>query len=74
MSGPTMRTVPLAVPDAEDDFDLAEGQRVDLGRISVLDLVEQFVLAVDRLAGWVPVERQASGWRWRRGWCCCARG
>ncbi|HEY5302003.1 MAG TPA: segregation/condensation protein A [Acetobacteraceae bacterium] len=39
-------------------LDLAERQRIDLGRISILALVEQFVAAMDRLAG-VPVERRA---------------
>ena len=32
-------------------LELAERQRSDLGRISVRDLVEQFVLAMDKLAG-----------------------
>ena len=40
-------------------LDLAERQRVDLGRISVLDLVGQFVAAMDRLAGRVTPERHA---------------
>ena len=40
-------------------LDLAERQRFDLGRISVLDLVEQFVVAMDGLAGRVTPERQA---------------
>ena len=40
-------------------LDLAERQRIDLGRMSVLDLVEQFVAAMDRLAGRVTIERQA---------------
>ena len=40
-------------------LDLAERQRVDLGRMSVLDLVEQFVAALDRLRGQVALERQA---------------
>ncbi len=40
-------------------LDLAERQRFDLGRISVLDLVEQFVLAMDKLAGRVTPERRA---------------
>ena len=38
---------------------LAERQRFDLGRVSVLDLVEQFVAAMDRLAGRVTPERHA---------------
>jgi segregation and condensation protein A len=40
-------------------LDLAERQRIDLGRISVLALVEQFVAALDRLTALVPVERRA---------------
>jgi segregation and condensation protein A len=40
-------------------LDLAERQRIDLGRISVLALVEQFVAAMDRLTAKVPVERRA---------------
>ncbi len=42
-------------------LELAERQCFDLGRISVLDLVEQFVAAMDTLAGRVTPERQA-GW------------
>ena len=40
-------------------LDLAERQRIDLGRMSVLDLVEQFVTAMAGLAGRVTIERQA---------------
>lgn len=40
-------------------LDLAERQRLDLGRISVVALVEQFVAASARLAAHVPVERRA---------------
>ena len=40
-------------------LDLAERQRIDLGRMSVRDLVEQFVTAMARLAGQVTLERQA---------------
>jgi segregation and condensation protein A len=40
-------------------LDLAERQRIDLGRISVVALVEQFVAAMDRLTTQVPVERRA---------------
>ncbi len=40
-------------------LDLAERQRVDLGRLSMLDLVEQFVAALDQLRGQVAPERQA---------------
>lgn len=40
-------------------LDLAERQRIDLGRLSFQALAEQFVAALERLAGRVPVERQA---------------
>ena len=40
-------------------LDLAERQRIDLGRISILGLVEQFVAGMDRLTAPVPVERRA---------------
>ncbi len=40
-------------------LDLAERQRIDLGRISVLQLVEQFGAVLDRLGGQVPLERSA---------------
>jgi segregation and condensation protein A len=40
-------------------LDLAERQRIDLGRISILALVEQFVTALDCLTAHVPVERRA---------------
>ena len=40
-------------------LDLAERQRIDLGRISILALVEQFVAGMDRLTAQVPVERRA---------------
>ncbi len=40
-------------------LDLAERQRIDLGRISMLDLVEQFGAALDRLCDRVPLERRA---------------
>ena len=40
-------------------LDLAERQRIDLGRMSVRDLVEQFVTVMARLAGQVTIERQA---------------
>ena len=57
-----------AVPELHlDGFDgpmdlllgLAERQRIDLGRLSMLDLVEQFVAAMDGLRGQVAPERQA---------------
>ena len=40
-------------------LDLAERQRFDLGRISVLQLAEQFVAAMDRFIGRVSLERRA---------------
>ena len=40
-------------------LDLAERQRIDLGRISIVALVEQFVAATAQLATRVPVERRA---------------
>ncbi len=40
-------------------LDLAERQRIDFGRMSVLDLAEQLVAAMDRLVGRVPIERRA---------------
>lgn len=40
-------------------LDLAERQRIDLGRLSIADLAEQFVAALERLAGCVKLERRA---------------
>jgi segregation and condensation protein A len=40
-------------------LDLAERQRIDLGRVSVADLAEQFVAALARLSSHVPIERRA---------------
>lgn len=40
-------------------LDLAERQRIDLGRVSIVDLAEQFVAALARLAAHVPIERRA---------------
>jgi segregation and condensation protein A len=40
-------------------LDLAERQRLDLGRISLVDLVDQFVAASAQLAAHVPIERRA---------------
>jgi segregation and condensation protein A len=40
-------------------LDLAERQRIDLGRISVRALAEQFVTEMERVAAHVPVERRA---------------
>ena len=61
---PRVATIPELHLDGFDGpmdllLDLAERQRFDLGRISVLDLVEQFVAAMDRLAGRVTPERHA---------------
>jgi segregation and condensation protein A len=40
-------------------LDLVERQRLDLGRISIAALAEQFVAALARLARQVPIERRA---------------
>jgi segregation and condensation protein A len=40
-------------------LDLAERQRIDFGRISVLDLADQFTTAMARFAGLVSLERRA---------------
>ncbi len=40
-------------------LDLAERQRIDLGRVSIVDLAEQFAAALARLAAHVPIERRA---------------
>ena len=40
-------------------LDLAERQRIDFGRMSIRDLAEQFVAAMERLAGRVSLERRA---------------
>jgi segregation and condensation protein A len=40
-------------------LDLAERQRINFGRMSVRDLAEQFVAAMERLAGRVSPERRA---------------
>jgi segregation and condensation protein A len=40
-------------------LELAERQRVDFGRMSVLDLADQFVAAMEHLVGRVPIERRA---------------
>ena len=61
---PRVATIPELHLDGFDGpmdvlLDLAERQRIDLGRMSVLDLVEQFVAAMDRLAGRVMLDRRA---------------
>ena len=53
---PRIATIPELHLDGFDGpmdllLDLAERQRCDLGRISVLDLGEQFVRAMDKRAG-----------------------
>ena len=40
-------------------LDLAERQRVDFGRMSVLALAEQFVAALERIAGRISIEQRA---------------
>lgn len=40
-------------------LDLAERQRIDLGRVAIVALAEQFVAALTRLIGYVPLERCA---------------
>jgi segregation and condensation protein A len=64
-------TVPPRVPSTPelhvDGFDgpidllleLAEQQRIDLGRVSIVDLAEQFVAALARLSAHVSIERRA---------------
>ena len=61
---PRMPTVPMLHLDGFDRpidllLDLAERQRLDLGRLSLIDLVEQFVAASAQLASNVPIERRA---------------
>ena len=63
-TSPRVATIPELHLDGFDGpmdllLDLAERQRFDLGRISVLDLVEQFVTAMDGLAGRVTLDRRA---------------
>jgi hypothetical protein len=57
-------TIPVLHLDGFDGpmvslLDLAERQRIDLGRMSVLVLAEQFVAAVERLGDQVARERKA---------------
>jgi segregation and condensation protein A len=40
-------------------LDLAERQRIDWGRMSILALAEQFVASLEQLADCVPIERRA---------------
>jgi segregation and condensation protein A len=59
-----MPTIPVLHLDGFDGpmdllLDLAERQRIDLGRMSVLALAEQFVAALEQLRGRVAIERRA---------------
>ncbi len=61
---PRVATIPELHLDGFDGpmdllLDLAERQRFHLGRVSVRDLVEQFVAAMDKLVGRVTPERHA---------------
>jgi segregation and condensation protein A len=49
---------------------------VDLSRLSILDLAEQFGAALEAAVARrrVPLSALAIGWSWRRTWRCCARG
>ena len=40
-------------------LDLAERQRLDLGQVSLVDLVDQFVAALAKMSGRVPIDRLA---------------
>ena len=40
-------------------LDLAERQRIDLGRLSIVALIAQFIAASERLIATVPIERRA---------------
>ncbi len=62
---PRVPSVPVLHLDGFDGpmdllLDLAERQRIDLGRMSVLALAEQFVAAMARVADTVPIERRAN--------------
>jgi hypothetical protein len=50
-------------------LDLAERQRIDLGRISVTALVEQFVAESARVAPTSPSSAAPNGWCWRHVSC-----
>jgi hypothetical protein len=58
---PAVPILPLDGFDGPMDLllDLAERQRIDFGRMSILALAEQFVVALARLAVRVPIERRA---------------
>ena len=57
-------------------LELARARRVDLARLSILDLAGQFGAAVQaaRPAATHRSPASAIGWSWRRSWRCCARG
>jgi segregation and condensation protein A len=61
---PRVPSVPVLHLDGFDGpmdllLDLAERQRIDFGRMSILELADQFVAAVERLVGKVALERRA---------------
>jgi segregation and condensation protein A len=61
---PRVPSIPVLHLDGFDGpmdllLDLAERQRINFGRMSILDLAEQFVAAVERLVGKVALERRA---------------
>lgn len=61
---PLVPSVPVLHLDGFDGpmdvlLDLAERQRIDLGRMSVQALAEQFVVAMEQLADRVPLEQRA---------------
>jgi segregation and condensation protein A len=61
---PRVPSIPVLHLDGFDGpmdllLDLAERQRIDFGRMSILALAEQFVAAVERLVGKVALERRA---------------
>ena len=60
-SVPTIPMLHLAGFDGPMDLllDLAERQRIDWGRMSILALAEQFVAALEQFADRVPIERRA---------------
>ena len=61
---PRVPTIPELHLDGFDGpldllLDLAEGERIDLSRISVVDMVDQFVAVIARYESHVPLERRA---------------
>ena len=66
--GPAWETTPSSAPilhlagfDGPMDLllDLAERQRLHLGQVSLVDLVDQFVAALAKMSGQVPIDRLA---------------